>query len=62
MKYQTITAETLRDLENMVNVEISHNWEPTGGLVVYNTEDPATPTQVFTQAMISKSEQPLPPP
>jgi len=56
MRYQIISAHSLIDLEKMVNNELRHAWEVTGGLICYVVmplEMLKEPRQFFAQAMIS---------
>lgn len=57
MQYQIITAPRLSQLEQMVNTELSHDWQVTGGLIAFTQEHDdgvISETQtLFAQAMIS---------
>lgn len=64
MRYQIIQAEAVNQLESFVNNEIKHDWEPTGGLIVFLRESGDTmlaqPRTVFAQAMITHKPEPPP--
>ena len=55
MQYQTVCAHTLPQLETLVNNEIKHGWEVTGGLISFTTHRAEMKAQAethFAQAMI----------
>jgi hypothetical protein len=60
MRYQIIYAETLHQLEQMVNTELKHDWNVTGGLCALSHRDGLInpPQTTFAQAMIRSSPQP----
>jgi hypothetical protein len=61
VRYQIIAAPTLGQLEAMVNNEMRHGWEVTGGLTSYvlqTKEMLSQPEQWLAQAMIQSTPQP----
>jgi hypothetical protein len=65
MRYQIIAAHTVDQLQSMVNNEMRHNWEVTGGLITFRklTGEAEMSQQQrletwFAQAMISSLPQP----
>jgi len=61
IRYQIINARSLTDLEKMVNNELRHDWQITGGLIAYSLTSAdmlAQPQIFFAQAMIIPQPQP----
>jgi hypothetical protein len=49
MRYQIVSSDQLQQLEKMVNNELRHGWEVTGGLISYRGINDEVE---FAQAMI----------
>jgi hypothetical protein len=61
MQYQLLSTSSLSSLQTMVNNEIRHGWEVTGGLISYSIRSNVMlqPDQLyFAQAMIRSTPQP----
>ena len=60
MRYQILSAQSIRQLEVFVNNELKHGWRVTGGLAIYLDEEKEilrVQKPVFVQALI-KEESP----
>lgn len=55
MRYQIIAADNLHTLQTIVNNELKHDWEVTGGLIAFDHRVALSlpPEHIYAQAMIT---------